>query len=91
MSKTIEIGLSEECIFHLKNARERILKTLDYEDGQYDAVEIFTLNSIIERYEEKSELLARNNAKDDFLKLSEHAVLREENRDSVKTERLSEN
>jgi len=48
------ISLSEEDILNLQNARDRIFQTLDYGgNNHYEALEIFTLDAIIKRFQEK--------------------------------------
>lgn len=47
------IKITEEMIHDLKLARKRILDSL--KPGDLDALEIFTLNHIIEQFEKESE------------------------------------
>ena len=47
------VSLNEEDILNLQNARDRIFQTLDYDrNNPYEALEIFTLDSIIKRFQE---------------------------------------
>jgi hypothetical protein len=48
IKKMIEID--EEDIGNLKNAEERIFKTLNYNNENYEALEIFTILDIIKRW-----------------------------------------